>query len=105
MLAARAGGWLGLQGYDLFAATSRAGRKSYASYVTLWRLLEDLRQYGVKTYDLAGVDPLGTPGVYHFKRGIGGVEIQRLGEWEWSQSESLKWAVNAWAWARTQLRA
>ena len=104
VLAARGAGWLGTHGHDLFAATSEEGRKTYASYVTLWKLLETLREEGVRTYDLGGVDPERVPGVFNFKRGIGGTSVQRSGEWEWSNSRMLSWAVNAWVRAQAFAR-
>lgn len=100
VIAARGAGWLGSHGQDLFAATPQEGRRCYASYVTLWCLLEELRAIGVKTYNLGGIDPDNNPGVYNFKRGVGGVEVRRLGEWEWSNSPVLARAVNAWVRAR-----
>ncbi|TAJ10942.1 MAG: peptidoglycan bridge formation glycyltransferase FemA/FemB family protein [Nitrospirae bacterium] len=96
IVAARAGGWLGPYGYDLFAATSMEGRKSYASYVVLWRLLQELKQRGVLIYDLGGVDRDNNPGVFHFKHGMGNAVVQRPGEWEWSNSPALSWGVNQW---------
>jgi len=96
VVAARGAGWLGPQGYDLFAATSEAGRKIYASYVAAWRLFEELRSEGVTTYDLAGVDRKNVPGVFTFKQGTGGALVERCGEWEWSQSAVVRLAVNAW---------
>jgi len=96
IVAARAGGWLGPYGYDLFAATSMEGRKSYASYVVLWRLLQELKQRGVLIYDLGGVDRENNPGVFHFKHGMGSAMVQRPGEWEWSNSPALSWGVNQW---------
>lgn len=103
IVAARAGGWLGSYGHDLFAATSVEGRKNYASYVVLWRLLQELKQRGVTTYDLGGVDRENNPGVFHFKHGVGGAVVQRPGEWEWSNSPALSWGVNLWV--RVRMRA
>jgi lipid II:glycine glycyltransferase (peptidoglycan interpeptide bridge formation enzyme) len=100
IIAARGAGRLGSHGQDLFAATPEEGRRCYASYVTLWCLLEELRDIGVKTYDFGGIDPENNPGVYNFKRGAGGVKVRRLGEWDWSNSPILARAVNAWVRAR-----
>ena len=104
VVAARGAGWLGSHGHDLFAATSEEGRKTYASYVALWKLLEELRMVGVTTYDFGGVDPEKVPGVFNFKRGLGGTLVQRTGEWEWSNSNMLCWAVNAWVQAQASGR-
>jgi len=96
LLAARGGGLVRTMGYDLLAAASATARKTYASYVAMWRLLEEFQRLGAATYDLGGVDLETTPGVYHFKRGIGGSLVDRIGEWEWSDSKVLSLAVNAW---------
>lgn len=96
ILAARGGGRTGTQGLDLFAATSSLGRQAYASYVALWRLMEEFHKEGVLFYDLGGVDPKETPGVHNFKRGVGGVLVERVGEWEWCPSATLSRAVNLW---------
>jgi lipid II:glycine glycyltransferase (peptidoglycan interpeptide bridge formation enzyme) len=37
---------------------------------------------GCEQYDLGGIDPDNNPGVYHFKKGIGGVETRLLGCFE-----------------------
>ena len=36
----------------------------------------------MRAYDLGGIDPEGNPGVFHFKRGLGGVEVQAAGPYE-----------------------
>lgn len=37
-----------------------------------WGIMEQMRELGVATYDLEGADLVGNPGVYHFKRRMGG---------------------------------
>jgi hypothetical protein len=69
-------------GFDLLAATSSEGRKTYASNVALHHLLEVLAQRGVVKYDFGGVDPVNNKGVYDFKHGAGGHEQLYVGEFE-----------------------
>ena len=80
--------------WDLLAATSPEGRHCYASYSVFWALVRHCRDLDVKRYDLSGVDPVGAPGVYAFKRGTGAREQECLGEWEWGTSMLLARVVN-----------
>jgi hypothetical protein len=56
----------------LFGATDDAGMRCSASYLVQWHILLALKERGVRYYDLNGVDPVGNPGTYHFKRGLAG---------------------------------
>ena len=83
----------------VFWATSEAGRKLNASYAVFWALLQHCRRIGVKSYDLAGIDPIRNHGVYRFKRDTGASPIEYLGEWDWASRPFLRWVGN-WAIAR-----
>lgn len=85
---------LGDRAWDAIAGASAAGRRSYASYLLLWALLELARGEGVCLYDIGGADPEGAVGVYSFKQGLGGQAVPLLGEWEWTSSRLLRRAVN-----------
>jgi len=58
----------------LLGATSDEGLNSKGAYLLQWTLIEWLKENGVRRYDLGGIDPETNPGVYHFKRGLSGVE-------------------------------
>ena len=45
-------------------------------------------------YIACGIDPEKNSGVYNFKKGLGGVEIDYLGEYEWSNNELLKYLIS-----------
>lgn len=90
----RACAWLGTRAWDMLAATSVAGRKSYASYGVFWALLEDCHRRGIGAYDLSGVDPEGNKGVYDFKRGTGAALIEYSGEWERARPKWLAWPAD-----------
>lgn len=92
--AMRAFGKLGDRAYDLIAGVSAAGRKDYSNYLLMWRLLEIARQQGVSVYDLSGADETGVPGVFNFKKGLGGRLVAFMGEWEWASSRWLGSGVN-----------
>lgn len=68
--------------WDLLAATSPAGRKSYAAYAVFWEQILECRRRGAAAIDLGGVDPEGNKGVFDFKRGTGAAMIRFLGEWD-----------------------
>lgn len=80
--------------WDLLAASTPEGRKRYASYALLWALLQRCRELGARRYDLTDVDPVGIKGVYDFKKGTGGQEVELLGEWDWASSPLLRWGAN-----------
>jgi len=92
--AMRGFGKLGDRAYDLIAGVSTAGRKDYSNYLLLWRLLELARQQGVRSYDLSGADNVRAPGVFNFKKGLGGRLVTWIGEWEWSNAWWLRSGVN-----------
>lgn len=79
---------------DIVAATSPAGRSLSASHPVLFDLLKYCKSKGCISYDLNGIDPSSSVGVYNFKRGTGSQAKAALGEFEWSNSNWLKWAIN-----------
>ena len=82
ILAMRAAVIVGTNAYDILAATSREGRRTYASNVALGALLELLARRGIRNYDFGGVDPVKNKGVFNFKHGAGGTEVTYGGEYE-----------------------
>lgn len=84
---------LGTRAHDLIAGVSEKGRKLYAGYLLMWRLLQCARDQGVVLYDLSGADPK-APGVFNFKKGLGGQQVHFVGEWDWSTSLWLRRGVN-----------
>lgn len=89
----------GDQACAVFWATSEAGRKVHASYATFWAVVQHCRRIGIKSYDLAGIDPVRNHGVYRYKRATGAAPIEYLGEWDWATRPWLRWFGN-WAVAR-----
>lgn len=84
LLAFRACAVFGDKAWDMLAATSAAGRKTYASYATFWALTQECHRRGIWQYDLSGIDREANRGVYDFKTGTGAAPIEYLGEWEWA---------------------
>jgi lipid II:glycine glycyltransferase (peptidoglycan interpeptide bridge formation enzyme) len=62
----------------LLGASNELGRKLKASYLLQWKTIELAKGRGAQWYDLGGVDSESNPGVYHFKSGMGGREVQYL---------------------------
>jgi lipid II:glycine glycyltransferase (peptidoglycan interpeptide bridge formation enzyme) len=62
----------------LLGATSDDGLNSKGSYLLQWTLIGWLKQRGIRWYDLGGIDPIGNPGVYSFKRGFSGADVLHM---------------------------
>jgi FemAB family len=56
----------------LFGATSNIGMKSRGSYFLQWKIIEKLKQQGVRAYNLNGINPEENPGTYKFKYDLAG---------------------------------
>jgi lipid II:glycine glycyltransferase (peptidoglycan interpeptide bridge formation enzyme) len=69
---------MGESGIYLLGATSDAGLKSKGAYLLQWTMIQWLKENGVKTYDLGGIDPEVNPGVYSFKKGFSGTDVSQL---------------------------
>lgn len=70
------GAALGDTGVYLLGATSEEGMKSKAAYLLQWRMMEWMKSRGIRWYDLGGINPELNPGVYHFKKGFGGLDVR-----------------------------
>jgi len=76
---------LGEKGWDIFAATIPAGRSEYASHAVFWELTKQCAAHNITWYDMGGVDPVKSRGVYDFKKGTGARDLEYLGEWEYAR--------------------
>jgi lipid II:glycine glycyltransferase (peptidoglycan interpeptide bridge formation enzyme) len=61
-------------GIYLFGGTSDEGMKQKGSYLLQWRMIQWLKESGVRFYNLGGINPITNPGVYHFKQGMNGLD-------------------------------
>lgn len=66
----------------LLGATSQQGIGNKSSYLLQWHTIQQAKQRGCRWYDLGGIDPEGNPGVYHFKQGLGGIDVSAPGPFE-----------------------
>jgi lipid II:glycine glycyltransferase (peptidoglycan interpeptide bridge formation enzyme) len=81
----------------LFGATSNTGTKSRGSYLLHWKLLDELKQGNVKTYNLNGINPINNPGTYKFKNdlaGDNGKDVYYAGRFEAHAGSLSRWAVD-----------
>ena len=60
-----------------------AGRSYYAGQFLIWQAMRMMKDLGYRWFDVGGMDPVLTPpGIYRFKRGIGGEPYQLAPEIE-----------------------
>jgi hypothetical protein len=56
----------------LFGATNESGMRTAGAYLVQWELLKTLKERGIRTYDLHGINHELNPGTYRFKKGLAG---------------------------------
>jgi lipid II:glycine glycyltransferase (peptidoglycan interpeptide bridge formation enzyme) len=88
----------------LLGATSDAGLNAKGAYLLQWTLIGWLRERGVSSYDLGGIDPEVNPGVYQFKKGLSGLDISQIGSLTASGSSVSSWMVGADSCVQRMLR-
>lgn len=66
---------MGDSGIYLFGATSDRGMQSKGSYLLQWRMIQWMKENGIRHYNLGGINPETNPGVYHFKQGFSGDDV------------------------------
>jgi hypothetical protein len=69
------GAAFGDTGVYLLGATSDAGMQAKGSYLLQWRMIQWLKERGIRYYNLGGINPVTNPGVYHFKKGFSGEDV------------------------------
>lgn len=66
----------------LLGAANRKGRDLNAAYFLQWQVIRASKAAGCRWYDLGGIDPVHNPGVYDFKKRMGGQERALPGPYE-----------------------
>ena len=84
----------GNSGIYLLGASNMEGRRLRSAYLLQWKVIEQLKQHGMRYYDLGGIDPDANPGVHDFKSGLGGKEISHIGRFEACRNPLSRVAVN-----------
>ncbi len=69
-------------GIYLLGATGDKGLKAKGAYLSQWLVIRSLKEKGLKSYDLGGINPDTNPGVYHFKSGLRGRDVQFVGAFD-----------------------
>jgi Acetyltransferase (GNAT) domain len=69
---------MGESGIYLLGASVDTDLRLRASYLLHWAVIKWLKDKGTRYYDLGGIDPVGNPGVYQFKRGFSGLDMSHL---------------------------
>lgn len=66
----------------IVGATTPEGAKANAAYSLEWDAVCLAVELGLARYDLGGIDPEGNPGVYIFKKGTHGEDVESAGPFE-----------------------
>jgi lipid II:glycine glycyltransferase (peptidoglycan interpeptide bridge formation enzyme) len=77
----------------LLGAGNEAGLRNKAAYLAQWSVIQTAKERGCHLYDLGGIDPEANPGVYHFKKGLGGTDVTAPGPFECFPSRWAKAVV------------
>lgn len=76
----------------LLGASNGQALQTKATYLLQWHTIKTAKERGCSWYDLGGIDPKANPGVYHFKQGMGGVEVTSAGFFEYGP-DSVRRAI------------
>lgn len=76
---------IGNFGMNIYRATNDVGRKSKASYLLQWRIIEWVKEQNCSYYNVNGINPERNPGTYSFKVGLCGKsakDVYYLGQFD-----------------------
>lgn len=79
---------------DFWATTDLIGRKNYTSFILLFELFKKAKEIDIESYDMSGIDPINNLTGFSFKNGLRAQVVEKLGEWEISNSKLLSFLVN-----------
>ena len=81
----------GSRAYYYLAASNPKGRESFASFFLIVRMLDRLREEGMRQFDFGGIAPEreNTRGITRFKTGFGGRTVPYAGEYDLSNNRLL----------------
>jgi FemAB family len=86
---------VGHTGVYVLGATNDLGMKCKAAYLLQWHAIEYLKGQGFLHYDLGGINPQTNPGVYHFKRGFGGEQMDYISPYVSCGSVASRFAAHS----------
>lgn len=76
LVSAHIGAFSGETAVYLLGATSRHGMDLRAAHLAQMHAITAAWEFGQRYYDTGGIDPEGNPGVYEFKKSMGGTDLQ-----------------------------
>lgn len=81
---------------DFLAASGDLARNTYANYLLLWEMVKKANALGKAYFECGGIDPRANPGVFNFKKGLGG-ECEVAGPlWVTTRTKLLSWLARSW---------
>lgn len=95
---------LGDTAVNLFRANTKAALASRVSYLIQWDGIRYAHEREFRRYDLGGIDPDGNPGVYSFKKGMGGVDVTVPGPFEYCPNGFKRKIVTVGEWMYKMFR-
>ena len=95
---------LGDTAVNLFRANTKVALTSRTSYLIQWDGVRHAREKGSRWYDLGGIDPEGNPGVYSFKKGMGGKDVTAPGPFEYCPNGFKRKIVTVGEWVYKTFR-
>jgi len=81
---------------DFLAASAERAKNIYATYALMWAVIEKAVALQKRFVECGGIDPNGNPGVFNFKKGLGGRPILLGPLWLHTQSRFLRTVVRTW---------
>ena len=80
---------------DFYVASDEEALANGLNTLAVWRMLEHTVARGLRYYDAGGIDPRANPGVFRFKRGIGGDVVQSGPLWLYARNVVIKCLIHA----------
>jgi len=84
----------GNKALDFWATTDLVGRKNYTSFMLLFELFKKAQELKITEYDMSGIDPIENQTGFSFKNGLRAKKVEKLGEWEMSNSKLISFLIN-----------
>ena len=81
---------VGDTGIYLLGATNEKALKLRAANLLQWAAIKRLKQLGLQSYDLGGIDPEANPGGFHFKQGMSGQDVTQLPAFDFCRSSGQR---------------
>ncbi len=85
---------------DFYVASNDRAKVTGAGRLALWHLIERAKAEGARILDLGGIDPVGNPGVYEFKRGVCRNAVASDPLWLYSRTRLVRDVATGWMAAR-----